>query len=285
METLVSGNAAPAANAVLASDGTTETDVESGTADGVESATTAPEASTPAPKKDAVQERIDKLTREKYDHARRADQKDYENERLRAELDALKAKPQEVAPPTEFPALAQFDYDEGKHQAAVVAHVTQLAEKIGEAAAEKKLNAYLATVEAEKASQTWSQKETEFKKSKPDYADKVYRHPRDGGPVISPSMAQLLRESPLGPQVAYYLSENVEASAAIAQLPVNSQAREFGRIEAKLEAVKAPPKPLVSQAPPPVAKVDASEGELEKAPEDMTQAQFNKWRKKYSGRR
>jgi hypothetical protein len=258
METLAP---VPAVNAELAPGSNAEADANAGGTEGGESATPAPEASTPA--KDKVQERIDQLTREKYDHARRADQREYELERVNAEIAALKqqlsskSETTQVAP--EFPTLEQYGYDEGKHQAALVAHVTQLAEKFGEAAAEKKLNAYLATVKAEKASETWTSKESEFKKSKPDYADKVYRHPRDGGPFITDSMVQLLRESDVGPQIAYHLAENVEASAAIARLPPLAQAREFGRIEARLEAAKAQPKPAVSQAPPPPSKVDADD--------------------------
>jgi hypothetical protein len=68
-----------------------------------------------------------------------------------------------------------------------------------------------------------------------------------------------LQESELGPQIAYHLVENPEKAAAIMQLPFKEQLKEIGRIEARLEATKTPAKPAVSQAPPPVGKVEADD--------------------------
>jgi hypothetical protein len=274
METL----APTPANADLTNTQTADADAEAENVNGDGSAPSAPEAGSPSPK-DKVQERFDKLTREKYDFARRADQTSYENERLRAELEALKAKPAEIATPTDFPTLEQFGYDEGKFNAAVAAHFSKIATEHGKTAAQEALQAERDRQRAEDADKTWAQKQTEFIKSKPDYADKVLKEPRDGGPVITKSMGEIIRESAQGPAVAYYLAENTEQSALIAQMPPLQQAREIGRIEAKLEAAKLPPKPLVSQAPPPVNKVDTDEAVIEKSPAEMTDTQFAKWRR------
>jgi hypothetical protein len=279
METLASGIAAPA-NAELAPVENAEVDTEASNTEGGESASPATEAGTPAPK-DKVQERIDKLTREKYDALRERDRTSYELERLNARLAELeKAPTEQVAPANEFPTLEQFGYDEGKYQAAVAAHFAKIATEQGKTAAQEALNAERARQQAEQADKTWAQKQSEFIKSKPDYLQKVARDPRDGGPVITASMFGVIRESDVGPQVAYYLAENVEQSALIAQMPPIQQAREIGRIEAKLEAAKLPAKPPVSQAPPPVNKVDADAAVIEKSPTEMTDLEFAKWRKK-----
>jgi len=258
METLASGAAAPA-NAELAPVETPEADAEGSPATSEGSAPSAPEASTPAPKKDPVQERIDKLTRDKYDALRERDRKDYELERLRAEVEQFKAPKTEVATQNDFPTLEQFGYDEGKYQAAVAQHFSKLAAEQGTVAARQALEAERQRQQQEQLTKNWATQEAEFMKSKPDYAEKVRREPRDGGPVISQSMADLIKASPVGAAVAYHLAENVEKSAAIAALPPIEQAREIGRIEARLEAAKQKPAPAVSQAPQPIPKVDADE--------------------------
>ncbi len=264
METLASASGAPANADNTAQAESTEADagVENATGDG--SAPSVPEADTPdkAPKKDAIQERIDKLTRDKYDALREADRRSFELQQRDAEIARLKALTEDsankqVAPASDFPTLEQFGYDEGKYQAAVAAHFTKLATEQGRTAAESLLKQERERLQAEQLIKTWTTKEAEFLKSKPDYVEKVRNNP---DLVVTNETAQVIRESPIGPQIAYYLGENTDAARAIAQLPPLAQAREIGRIEAKLEAAKAPQKPAVSQAPPPVGKVDADEG-------------------------
>src|SRR3954468_20014866 len=92
METLASGNAAPANADNTAPVDTAQPDGEAVETKGDGSAPSVPEADTSAPKKDAVQERIDKLTRDKYDNARLADQRGYELERERAENARISAE-------------------------------------------------------------------------------------------------------------------------------------------------------------------------------------------------
>ncbi len=227
------------------------------------SAPSVPEADTPEPpKKDAVQERIDKLTREKYDALRERDRQSYELERANARLAELeKAKQPEVAPQNDFPTLESVGYDEAKFMTAVATYtkgMTEAAKAAARQEAQGIIKAERDALASQEAVKNWATKETEFRKVKADYDDKVRRDPRDGGPVISDSMAQLILRSDVGPQIAYHLAENVEKSAAIARMDTLEQAREIGRIEGSL-AVNKLPKPAVSQAPPPPAKVDATD--------------------------
>jgi hypothetical protein len=264
METLAGASGAPANADNAAPAATGEADANPGNATSDGSAPSVPEADTSAPKvpakEDPVQKRIDQLTREKYDALRDRDRRDYEVERLRAELEeARSAKQPEVAPQNEFPTLEQFGFDEGKYAAAVAAHYSKLATEQGTKAAQEALRAERERQSAETAQKTWTQREQDFKKSKPDYEAVALKHPRDGGPTITPSMAQIIKGSDVGPQVAYYLGENVDKANAIASLHPIDQAREIGRIEARLELAKAPPKPAVSQAPPPPSRIEADE--------------------------
>ncbi len=264
-----------------------EADAESVVTEGGESASPAAETGNSGKvKEDPVQKRFDQLTREKYDALRERDRKDYELERLNARLRELEtAKTTETAPQNDFPTLEQHGYDEAKYAAAVAAHFTKIATEQGKTAAQRALQEERERQQGEQRFKSWETKVAEFAKSKPDYADKVYRQPRDGGPVITPEMGQVIQDSEFGPQIAYYLAENVEASAAIAKLPPISQAREIGRIEARLEAQKAPPKPAVSQAPPPPSRIEADSADVVVRPDDpdsdkLSDAEWNKLRLK-----
>lgn len=227
----------------------------------------------PAPAKpesapeDKIQKRFDKLTRDKYDALR-------ERDRLLYELEQLKANAQKTAVAQQPLTLESSGYDEGKYQAAVLEYAKAAAKE--EAA--RLINEREEYQQKQGKNQEFETRQAEFIKSKPDYVEKVMEN---DGLMITESMANIIRYSELGPQIAYYLAENDEITAKISKLPPLVQAREIGRIEAKLEAVKAVSIPQVSKAPPPPAKLDAAEAEVEKSPSDMTQDQFNKWRRKY----
>lgn len=282
METLASGVTTPANADNTAPVDTADADAKAVETKGDGSAPSVPEADTPAPK-DKVQERFDKLTREKYDALREADLARYQVEQFKAQLAEMdRSEKEQVAPANEFPTLEQFGYDEGKFNAAVAAHYSKLATEQARTVAREQLEQERSRLSQEQSHKNWVTKEAEFIKSKPDYVEKV----REARSLpISREIQMELKASELGPQVAYYLVENPEKAAAIMAMPLAAQLREVGRIEAKLELAKAPPKPAVSQAPPPVAKVDASDTEVDKDPATMTDAQFNKWRKRQIAQR
>ena len=257
METLAGSVATPASADNSAPIETGDADANPVETKGDGTAPSVPEADTPSPKKDPVQERIDKLTRDKYDALREADRKSYEMERLNARLAELeKAQKPEVAPQNDFPTLEQFGFDEAKFVAAVVAHNAHLTKAQATAAAKELIEAEREQTRVHEATRNWAKKEAEFIKSKPDYVEKVLEARTL---PISREIQMELRDSELGPQIAYHLVENPEKAAAIMSLPFKEQLKEIGRIEARLEATKTPAKPAVSQAPTPVPKVDVDE--------------------------
>lgn len=228
-----------------------------------------------------AQKRYDELTRKAYEAEGARDRERYQRESLQAQLAELqKAKTEPVAP-EQFPTLEQFGFDEAKYQAAVIAHISDLAKMQGKTAAAEALKEERERQQSEKAGQSWAQREAELIKSKPDYVDKVQNATTL---PISKDLQGVLKGHSQGPQIALYLVDNSDAASAIMRLPLAEQLIEVGRIAGKMEAAKVPPKPAVSQAPPPVNKVDTTESSADKAPEDMigsTPTQFAKWRKKY----
>lgn len=226
-----------------------------------------------------AQKRYDELTEARYKEAARADREAYRREQLEREIEQLRqpAKPQTVAPSDEYPTLESVGWDEAKHATAVATWSAKQAT----AAAKAELAAERDAKQRAELDATWSRREAEFVKSKPDYSEKVLRPPALGGPAITEAMAQVIRESDIGPEVAYYLGENVAKSVEIARLPPHLQAREIGRIEAKLEAAKASAPP-VSKAPPPAAKIDAggSDAPLDLGSEESNTLSADEWNRR-----
>lgn len=72
---------------------------------------------------------------------------------------------------------------------------------------------------------------------------------------ITAVMAQTIQSSDVGPDVAYYLGSNPKEATRISKLPAFLQAKEIGRIEAKV--ADAPPVKRASNAPAPFVPVNA----------------------------
>ena len=101
-----------------------------------------------------------------------------------------------------------------------------------------------ATVEA------YHEREEEARAKYDDFAQVAY----NPALKITNVMAETIQSSDIGPDVAYYLGTNPKEADRISRLPPLSQAKEIGRIEAKLAA--EPPKATkVSSAPAPLSHV------------------------------
>lgn len=72
---------------------------------------------------------------------------------------------------------------------------------------------------------------------------------------ITAEMAQTIQASDIGPEVAYHLGTNPKEADRISRLSPLMQAREIGRIEAKLAA--DPPVKRTTNAPPPITPITA----------------------------
>ncbi|CAB4126792.1 hypothetical protein UFOVP254_36 [uncultured Caudovirales phage] len=72
---------------------------------------------------------------------------------------------------------------------------------------------------------------------------------------ITNVMAETIQASDVGPDVAYYLGSNPKEADRISRLSPYLQAKEIGRIEAKLSS--EPPPKKTSSAPSPISPVTA----------------------------
>lgn len=207
--------------------------------------TDAPAAPSPAPEPkessaiEKMQKRIDQLT-----------YRLRETERQQARPESPPPAPEPLKPPTR----AEHDYDDDKYQAALIAYTEQVAERKAQELLDKRERDAQETAKKK----TFQERMDSYAKSKPGFYEKVGREDLTffDGPVL-----KAIQSSEIGPEIAEYLAENEDKGRAIAQLDPFLVAKEIGRIEAQLEAAKAPPPapPKPSSAPPPVPKIEATD--------------------------
>lgn len=202
-----------------------------------EDATAATDEQAPKPKPTA-KDRIDELTAKRREAEREAEY--WKAKALQAPTTpatAPQAAPEEQEPNPQ-------DYEHGELDAGFIRdHATFHATKAFEARLEK-LNQERS---AQAAQTAWQAKEQAALTRLPDYEDKVSR----GQWACSQDMATAIKESDVGPDLAYHLASNPDEARRIAALSPHSQIREIGRLEAQLTPASRPQAKVVTDAPDP----------------------------------
>ena len=202
-------------------------------------ATAAPEPEvTDAPEEKPVEQAAKVFTQEELDAAigkRLArEQRKWEREqRLKAEEAKLKASIPAELPPAD--SLPPEEYAE------------LLAERKAAELLEKREQA---RIQAELLEQ-FHEKEEEARAKYDDFEQVAYNPKLP----ITDVMAQTIQASEIGPEMAYYLGSNPKEAEHISKLSPILQAKEIGKIEAKLS--DNPPVKKTSNAPAPIAPVTA----------------------------
>ena len=131
--------------------------------------------------------------------------------------------------------------------------------------------------EALELARGWAGKQESARKSIPDY-DEVL-----GGAetVVAPYVTDAILTSDRGPEVAYHLAKNPALAEKLNRLSPIAAAREIGRIEAALE--KSSPGTSRS-APPPPAKTTRSSATISGDPAKMSHEQYRAMRAKQGAR-
>lgn len=226
----------------------------------------------PKGKKPGVHQRIDELTKEKHDARRAAEDAQRERDHWREQ--ALRAQQsREQAPPAQAaetetgePTLESCDFDQAKFQREWYAY---------QRAQEKKQEV------AQQRAKTFTEKETAFRAEHPDY-DAVARNP---ALPITQQVVDVILETDDPPAIAYYLGQNPQEAAAIAQMTPHQIGRAIGRIEARLSAPPASDAPrqpepkTVTKAPAPVTTLSGSPAVV-KSYDDMSPKEYDEARRK-----
>jgi len=206
------------------------------------------EDDTTAKPSKGVEKRIGKLTFEKRQAQREADE-------LRQKLEAYETVKQPDQPTaTTPPTLEAAGYDEAVYQAQMVDWL------------ESKLDAKLEQKEqasqASRAQDALKAKLTDFSTRSAEFAEKhddYFEAIQQPDLPVSAAMRDMIFESDKGPEIIYHLSQNFDLADSISRMAPTKAAFEIGRLEARFVKPKATPK-KTTQAPPAVKKVVGSNG-------------------------
>jgi hypothetical protein len=168
-----------------------------------------------------------------------------------AQAAALRERPQSPARPQDYRAPEQYTR----------AIAEQAVREVGaEILARQASQAQEAAARA--AKDAWAEATAAFREKAPDF-EAVAHNP---DLAITPVMADAIRESSRGAEIAYYLGKNPAEAARIASLPPVSQATAIARLEARIED----PQASITKAPPPVSALSGRSGSGSKRLEDMS---------------
>ena len=162
-----------------------------------------------------------------------------EQRKWEREQTAKQAEMQVKRAPAEIPPIEQFNSPD----------------EYADALAEKKAEELLARREQAKAQsaiiESYHDLEEEARTKYDDFEQVAYNPKLP----ITDAMAQTIQSSDVGPDMAYYLGSNPKEAERISRLSPLSQAKELGKIEAKLS--DNPPVKKTSNAPAPIAPITA----------------------------
>lgn len=188
------------------------------------------EASTDAPKTFS-QEELDAIVGKRL--AREQRKWEREQAQKQAELEARRAMPVNPPAPDDFDNAARY------------------AEALAEQKAQEMLRQREAAQQQAKLLETYHEKEEEARGKYDDFEQVAY----NPSLPVTDVMAQSIQASDIGPDVIYWLGSNPKEASRIANLSPILQAKEIGKIEAKL--ANDPPLKKTSTAPAPIAPVTA----------------------------
>lgn len=143
------------------------------------------------------------------------------------------------ATPRDLPAPEQFETVEAYAEALAVQKAEQLLEQRERQKQQREII------------ETYHDREEEARAKYDDFEQVAY----NPSVPITDVMAQSIQASDVGPELAYYLGTNIKEADRIAQLPPILQAKEIGRLEAKI--ANEPVIKKTTSAPAPISPVTA----------------------------
>ena len=210
-----------------------------------------------------VQERIDKLTWEKWEAKREAEQ-------LRKELEEFRntttvAPAQRPIPPVED----DFD-DPNEYRKARVKYEDEIF-AWNETRRNTELEKQRLQESFQESLKAFNKRAERMRAKYPDFDEAI------SAPIFSPAVSQEVLDSEYGAEIGYYLAKNPDEALRLSSLPPSKVAKEIGKLEVKFTSVS---KRTVSKAPPPINPLDGDDAvkpDLEKMPiEDFMKAEKKK---------
>jgi hypothetical protein len=124
----------------------------------------------------------------------------------------------------------------------------------------------------EQTQRSFTERANSFMESHPDFLDAVAE--LDAVAPFSPMVAEVIGQSEAGPEIAYYLSQNLAEAQQIAMLPPHLATARIARIEARLQSKPQGRAPRAPEPPP----VLSGRSQGPKDPSKMTYEEYKRWR-------
>ena len=222
----------------------------------------------PIPK--GVQKRIDRAVRQKYEAEARANE-------LERRLQVLEQSQHKPVSNDAAPKYEDFNNDFDAYSRAVARYEAKQEIQTTLTAHQKAEAERQAQAAQARTAETWAKRAAAAKAEMPDFDEVVSSSDIQ---FKDPNVLKAISESEFGPKIAYYLASNPEEAEDIAELTGAAAIRAIGRLEAKLEDGKA----SVTKTPAPIKPV-GQKAKVDKSPEEMSPAEFAKWRKGFIAQR
>lgn len=213
------------------------------------------------PVKTAFQQRIDEITREKYEARREAEY--WKNLATKEQT-----KPTELPPGRPVPPLEMDFTDPTEYRRARVKYEDDL-DAWKENSRKSNEIQRRQTEEYEANIARYNANIARMKDKYADYDEVV------GKPVFTPELSQEIMASEYAPEIGYYLAKNTAEAKRLSSLSSSAMAREIGRLEGKFTAGTLK---FTSGAPKPINPVTGSDV-VEKDPAKMTDTEWYEWNK------
>jgi len=227
--------------------------------------------------KDAIQKRIDELTKKRRTAER---ERDFEKAK-RLELETKLAKVQATIPTTDKPKKEDFDDLDDYYEALTDWKI------------EQKLQVERAETQVDIAKKDEKQAYDETNKlldTVIEHGEEIYKDFHEtvfsDDLVISKEMVECVLLSDIADEIMYYFGKNPEVSAEIAEMSPLRIAKEVGKIEAglmkekeNLKEKKPVPIKKVTMAPAPIQTVRTT-GAIDKDPSQMSAKEYRAWRER-----
>lgn len=169
------------------------------------------------------------------------------------------------------PKLEHFDFDPEKYAAAKAEFAKAQAIKDYEA----KQRTEAGRQEIQRLVSSWEEKVAQAEDKYEDFHEKV------GDLTPNTPLIASIMEAENGPDIAHYLANHLKEAQRIAALPVRSQLREIGKLEAKLLSETSKPK-TPSKAPAPITPLGGKSGASSDMPSDTDDVKT--WMRKENAR-
>lgn len=233
--------------------------------------TEAPGSGEQQPEKTFTQKELDEIVAKRIAKEQRKAQRDAD----RRVAEAIQQKAPEQVVPADKPKPEAFKTTEEYVEAVAEWKADQVIQK-REAERQQKEAERRQVESAQALEAQWHESVSKAEDKYDDFAQ-VTNNPQL---PISPVMAQAIKASPVGAEVAYYLGKNPDEAARIAKLPAFLAVKEMGKVEAKVEAAppEAPKKP--SAAPAPIKPLNGKAG-AGSAPETTDPKSLDWYQKQY----